>query len=399
MTTSEGHAASSKLSKPNYLGTVICSSVFGFMKMLLTKCDVAQAAAIERRRRYDEERRERIFNPRRRLIGIDKEALDQQVQERKQKELEERQINNAFDELRVQNDKLALLLEQSLLEERRKINKEINVFRSTYQGPEARREYEIPARVDDTDSRCGSSSGQKFPGEDLGSKDREKAQKEQNKAWLEQQILERKSTKNEQKRVEESYDQILMSMDKRSCEIEYLERKCRRQLNETVKQYNKFMADERAQYDNAQKQKEQEDNMAEVCHSMLGDLLCENSNVHQSSLGPHRVRGSMYKGMSEEERMEFRILQRQQIEEKIVQRAEEARLEAEWNKLSDGIAYNVFMKDKENAKKQREIEKQIVEQNKILSVEQKERQHFLNKYVYTSNLSDDFYKQFNTTTR
>lgn len=35
-----------------------------------TKKDLQEQAAIERRRRYEEERRKRIFNPKTRLIGV-----------------------------------------------------------------------------------------------------------------------------------------------------------------------------------------------------------------------------------------------------------------------------------------------------------------------------------------
>ena len=45
--------------------------------------DLKEQAAIERRRRLEKERQSRIFNNKYRLIGIDKEALDQQVNDKK----------------------------------------------------------------------------------------------------------------------------------------------------------------------------------------------------------------------------------------------------------------------------------------------------------------------------
>jgi hypothetical protein len=46
--------------------------------------DYREAAAIERRRNLEEQRKSRIFNAKTRLIGVDVQALDQQVKDRKQ---------------------------------------------------------------------------------------------------------------------------------------------------------------------------------------------------------------------------------------------------------------------------------------------------------------------------
>lgn len=42
---------------------------------LLQVQDVKEAAAIERRRRYEEERKKRIFNARNRIIGVSKNII------------------------------------------------------------------------------------------------------------------------------------------------------------------------------------------------------------------------------------------------------------------------------------------------------------------------------------
>ena len=45
--------------------------------------DLKEQAAIERRRRLEKERQSRIFNNKYRQIGIDKQALEQQVNDKK----------------------------------------------------------------------------------------------------------------------------------------------------------------------------------------------------------------------------------------------------------------------------------------------------------------------------
>ena len=58
--------------------------------------DLKEQAAIERRRRLEKERQGRIFNNKHRLIGVDKNALDQQVQDKKFIEEMEQKRNEAF---------------------------------------------------------------------------------------------------------------------------------------------------------------------------------------------------------------------------------------------------------------------------------------------------------------
>ena len=58
--------------------------------------DLKEAAAIERRRAQEEQRKTRIFNSKTRMIGVDELALKQQIKDRKQQEDRERSRHEAF---------------------------------------------------------------------------------------------------------------------------------------------------------------------------------------------------------------------------------------------------------------------------------------------------------------
>jgi len=58
--------------------------------------DLKEAAAIERRRNQEEQRKARIFNSKTRMIGVDEQALQQQIKDRKQQEERERRRHEAF---------------------------------------------------------------------------------------------------------------------------------------------------------------------------------------------------------------------------------------------------------------------------------------------------------------
>ena len=63
--------------------------------------DRKEAAAIERRRNQEEQRKSRIFNAKSRLIGIDEQALEQQKKDRNQMEMMEKKRDEAFGNLKV----------------------------------------------------------------------------------------------------------------------------------------------------------------------------------------------------------------------------------------------------------------------------------------------------------
>jgi hypothetical protein len=58
--------------------------------------DLKEQAAIERRRRLEKERQSRIFNNKHRLIGVDKQALDQQILDKNFIEEMEKKRSEAF---------------------------------------------------------------------------------------------------------------------------------------------------------------------------------------------------------------------------------------------------------------------------------------------------------------
>ncbi|XP_036082406.1 RIB43A-like with coiled-coils protein 1 isoform X3 [Rousettus aegyptiacus] len=70
--------------------------------------DPKEVAAIEARRNREKERQSRIFNARTRVIGVDVEALNSQVEERRLQEAAERSKDAAYEML---NDQLRLAMD------------------------------------------------------------------------------------------------------------------------------------------------------------------------------------------------------------------------------------------------------------------------------------------------
>ncbi|MGH0156989.1 UNVERIFIED_CONTAM: hypothetical protein FKN15_032770 [Acipenser sinensis] len=169
--------------------------------------DLAMAATLELRRNREIERQNRIFNSKVRIIGVDKEALDYQVKERKIKEETDAHVHEAYAKDLIRNEKIAFLLDERQKNDRRTLNKAVEEFRQCFQKPESRREFhlndprmlkkDLPARISDHDPRLSVSGVQKLVGEDLNQQERHRMQQEQLREWSLQQQEERHRAREE----------------------------------------------------------------------------------------------------------------------------------------------------------------------------------------------------------
>nr|XP_058969480.1 RIB43A-like with coiled-coils protein 2 [Pocillopora verrucosa] len=371
--------------------------------------DMKESAAIERRRNRELQRQSRIFNARVRTIGIDLNALNEQVQDRTRREVEEERRHNAFAADMTRNDKITVLLQKRQEHDMRELNKAVNEFRQSYQQPYDRREFDLndpdslkkdkPARVSDDDPRCGVASLQKFVGEDLNGKAREKLQQEQAREWIKQQTNEKDQALANQTYADHLYDLKAREMDQRACELASAEADCRRAINMATKDMNQALARERKAKEDADKQQEQDDNFTEISNSVFGDVLTENPDVAQSAFGPHRVITDRWKGMSPAQLAEIRRIQQAQVEEKERLKQEEEEQEKEYNRLRLTQAKAGIIAERGIERKKKEIEKDQADENRRLAAEQRAKMDYLDKEVYTNPPTAAYFMQYNTTSR
>lgn len=75
-------------------------------------------------------------------------------------------------------------------------------------------------------------------GEDLMSSERIKAQKDQQKAWLQQQMKERQQADEDRRKAEKQIQTALEVRDKRALELAEAERDTRRLIQESTAKFN-----------------------------------------------------------------------------------------------------------------------------------------------------------------
>ncbi|XP_053328935.1 RIB43A-like with coiled-coils protein 1 [Spea bombifrons] len=371
--------------------------------------DPKEVSAIERRRNQEKQRQSRIFNAKFRTIGVDLPTLERQVEEKRIGERTEKARDEAFDADREQYDKIALLLEQKEKEEIRKLEQTLQEFRKQRQQPESRREFDIydpealkkdrPARISDDDPRCGPASLQKFAGEDLSDKERQKMQAELTKKWLTEQKEERQTSELQNKYADLLYGKKSVELDERAQHLSMMEEECKKAIDMAITNFNQALTLEASERRKLQNQQEQENNFKEIYNHMTGDILTENPAVAVSAFGPHRVIPDRWKGMTAEQ---FKAICEKQEQQRLEKKrlAEEGRQrDAEWDKQRLLVAQAGMTLEQREQELNRELRKRMDSYNQQLSREQQAHLQYLEKEVYTNRPTAHYYTQFNATSR
>lgn len=376
----------------------------------VTKKDLQEASKIACRRNFEEERKQRIFNPRIRLIGVDRNALDEQVDEKTLRKQQENELHHNYDkELERRNIKLNDQL-NDLANERFQLQCEINEFRNQYQRKEHSREFDLndpnyvrnslPARISDTDSRLSLSGAQIFMGEDLVSIERKRQQQLQQKAWIKQQIQEREQARVDFEKANRLLEAAMNRRDARIKEIDDADRQLRRQIKHNTAQYNIAMAREQQAKRMQKKQEDEEDNLAEIINNITSDMLTEDKDTGATSqFGVGRKNVAQYRGMTDDEIKEIRNEQLQQINEMQQQKLQVAEKDKQFDEILMSRINDATNNERENNRIRRELDQQRINDNKDLSKEQRDQQMHLNNVVYANEPTEEYFKQFNTTTR
>lgn len=371
--------------------------------------DLKEAAAVERRRQLEEARKQRIFNARRRVIGIDATALEHQVKEKQEIEQDAQERQRKFAE---EQRRQSRFLEQKNREQqqlRHQLDNEVNRFRSLYQRPEQSRDFDLfdpdglkkslPARVGDDDPRLSVSGAQIFDGEDLTEKDRKRIQKQQQRSWLEQQIRDKRQAEQERIAAEKFLEQALDAREQRVRQLAAEERNIRHKIQENVDQFNRQLMQQQEYEKQQKKQEEEEYNLAEIYNNVTSDILTENPEVATSNLGPNRIIPYAYKGMSAAELEQIRLGQMQQKEELERRRQAEQTNKEAWDQLANDFDRTVVLRDRELNRRRHELAERIRQENVQLSDEQQRKLAHMDRVVYQNRPTMAYFEQFNTTSR
>ncbi|KFV07041.1 RIB43A-like with coiled-coils protein 2, partial [Pterocles gutturalis] len=308
-----------------------------------------------------------------------------------------------------QNDKIMCMLEEQQKNDIRNINKAISEFQKNFQKPETRREFDLsdpqalkkdrPARLSDNDPRCTVSGLQKFMGEDLNYDQRMKFQKEQLREWSLQQQRELKNVLADQKFADDLHDKNRIELDQKMMEQQRKEEENRHAVCAATKNFNRAQAAELEDRKKLEKYQKMKDDMDEISSLLQGDLLSENPEQAVSSFGRHRVITDRWKGMNQDQLMAIRYSQQQQVQENLRRKEEERQRDAEWDRQMIQAARAQLVLERHQQRQNRERRQALDNINADLSQEQKSKNIYLKEEAYSNVPTDEYFAQFNTTSR
>ncbi|XP_023209703.1 RIB43A-like with coiled-coils protein 2 [Centruroides sculpturatus] len=371
--------------------------------------DPKEEAKIRFKRIQEWQRKARIFNPKQRLIGVDLDSLNQQVRDRNKKEISEKLENEQFEKEMIQNDLLAVMLEKRKKKELRNYNEEINRYRIYNQYPQTRREYDLndpdrlkkdkPPRISDDDPNLSVSGIQKLDGEDLNFKEKLRQQRFEFCKIIEEQIEENKFKKNYEDNMERLFYEQFRDLNLKAMELRKRELETRRQMKKNEAEFNKRLAEDIILHQRHEKLQEEQEKLQEIFNTFYSDMLTENPEVARSSFGPHRVIPDRWKGLSKEQLNLIYDTQKRQMIDDLRKKEMEEQEMAEWDKLILHQNRCAILKERELSRRKKRTDQNLCLMNHELAKEQTLRKEYLNKIVYTNPLTEDYFSQFNTTTR
>jgi len=370
--------------------------------------DPREEKALSMRREREAERLKRIKDPA--TCGqTDFYAIESQIADKQATKAADAQRENAYDQERLMLDQQLMYLEQERVRAERQKLKEVNEFRATQQGKERSRDFDLndpnflltsqPMRVGDDDPRLSVSGLQKFHGEDLSHAHRIKAQRDEIRQWSDEMAAEKAAAKAQEQADEAAYANSMMQIDAMKTQLENAAQNARKQSAMAQAEYHKAQAAAKKERERAQQIAELQQNVEEIQANLAGSTLTEDPSVGRSYIAPNRLRPDHYKGMSPEEQQA--VLNEQAYQRNYnaasrdLEKAEQAKTDAEMEALRQTRCNTEALV----AQKRAEMRQSLLEQNRALAKEQASTQAFLDTKVYPNAIDEDFFSQFNTTSR
>eukprot|EP00434_Breviolum_minutum_P022407 symbB.v1.2.019779.t1/scaffold1634.1/size108475/7 len=353
------------------------------------------AREVARRRQLELERRQRIFNAKRRLIGIDQQTLDAQLAERQRQKEEQKRQDVAEDRAMLALDKQLKLNEASKKQMIFELEKGCREFSGQNLSKEQSDTYDLndphrlqkPMRRGDDDPRCGASSMLKFGGEDLMKAERKRQQQKQQVMFIEQQKFEKEMLIEENG--DQKYNQETAEMIALRDEMEVNEQSLRKELQQSQQARWRHMQ----QHDLTEQEALLD--AAELYHHCNDPFL----NEHTDSLNPNgRVRRAEFKGSSRNERLEGRRILEEQAEQQSMRKYQDQVEDFRFQTLQEAARRQLILQEREKSRSRRAMAEAVAKENLQLKAQKIEQTKAINE-LYTNKFSDDFFAQFGTTTR
>lgn len=362
--------------------------------------------ALERRREAEEERKARLLDPKARMIGIDVEALNRQVEEKRTKAAEEQDKDKEADRQALLVAERGMLLERQVELQRRQRACDDAAYNHAYQRKQFRREYDLsnpdnlkndlPVRVGDSDPRLGVSSIQVLHGEDPDYGRRVTLQKKQQRDWCVAQTQEKESGRHQAAQSDRLFAARQQEFLSRAVELDNIQQRQQKEKRLVADEFNHAMV--------VQKKEEERQKLLQDAAEEIEELRCNLdsallSELHPpSALGPHRKRSDHYKGMPGDEVVGIYKEQEKQRRDRETVRSELQKDDMDWAAYDQACLRAGMAMEREAERKSQDARVKIAEaQKQDAKLAETRRRHM--DEVFKNEITPDFFAQFGTSAR
>jgi hypothetical protein len=335
-------------------------------------------------------RRRNMLNSKHRVMGLDIDALDQQVK------LHKAEKDAALDEgasmVKHWEDVNVKLDKEAQNESKEKSDALLTLMQDWHfqKKPQNRLEADLNPKfrrlAPINPDMCSVSAAQKFEGEDLNFVARNRSQKSQMHCWCSQDMELKKLAKIQAKEGENRQLQINKHMDdvRRSTELE-TEMSCRREKEQTA-ELNKLLAKEKRAERRYQQLMDQKLNEWEIEGAYQDPILGE--------LNFGRAQSQHYKGMSQEEVDVVFQFNSQQVEQKRATKQREQEAESFWAQnyanIDEELLRNEIQEAQENNSRRVELKNDHIYQRR----EHHELENQMKDLIGRNSVDQAFHDQF-----
>ncbi|XP_066505968.1 RIB43A-like with coiled-coils protein 2 [Hoplias malabaricus] len=368
------------------------------MKRVELQSDHSTAANLDRRKHREIQRQNCIFNAKERTIGIDKDALDCQVKERRNKEEVGAKVQKEYEDGLISTNRVAHILAHWQKKDERLLEEAIVHFRHQFQQPSSRRKFDLndPELLKKQEGMCILPG---LTGEDPSSRDRARQQKDQLRNWIVQQQRELEKKKELQNLEDQQYDLNRVALDSRALEMQKMEEEHKRATNTAIGDFNLALAAELSQQREKERHEEEKNNQADILNQLQGEVLRESTQRSVGVPGQPRVRRDCYKGMSPQQIKDYTTYQLQQATErrKVHMQQQQEDMLQDLERLASARA--ALLQERQQARINKELRRGIDNTNAQLALIQHRQKEHLEKEVYSNVPDESYFSQFNTSSR
>eukprot|EP00930_Biecheleria_cincta_P003141 TRINITY_DN104079_c0_g1_i1.p1 TRINITY_DN104079_c0_g1~~TRINITY_DN104079_c0_g1_i1.p1 ORF type:complete len:461 (-),score=144.06 TRINITY_DN104079_c0_g1_i1:148-1410(-) len=357
---------------------------------------------VTRRRELEMERRQRIFDAKRRTIGLDTKTLDAQVADNNLRKQQELQRKNEGAREMLMLDRHLKLQETAKKQMRHDIEKESRMYGMQNLSKQQADTWDLndphklrkdrPMRVGDDDPRCGPASMLKFGGEDLMRDERLRQQRAQQAMFCEQQKFEKAMlAPDDDTNIRREMAEMIALRNEMEAEENNLRYRLRKQQQDENLQAAARRAQDKLQVADEDAQRD----AAEIHHHSQDPFLNETTD----QLNPNgKIRRAEYKGSTREERLHGRDVLVDQIMERQANRSDDKAEDRMMARNQEAVRRQLLLQERQKQRDRRAAAEENARANLHLRNAKVENTKALNE-LYTNRFSDEFFGQFGTQTR